>query len=227
MSNKIKSTNKVAKAGKEPEIEVTKPKSEAELKKDKQAAEAAAKDVARATKDAERAASKKERDDKREKEKTERIAKREAAKAAKAAKPGREVPAHMAKVTAFRNTLPTPNADVEMVLKAAEELSTGDLCILASWISVKARERATLNASSTKVSIGDKVRIISGNTKFIGKVGEVTRCQRIRLFVTVEGFSKEVYLFNSDVELLDVQADTKTIDLTEEDSDESDTAANG
>lgn len=235
MSKNTQSKQKpVIKAGKEPEVELptkAKPvqateKTPEQLKKEKLAEEAATKEANRKKKEEDRTAAKKVRDDKREADKKARLEAREQKKLEKANKPAREVPAHMAKVKSYRDTLPPPSEGVQEILDQAKALSAGDLCILANWISLEARERATVNASKVKVEVGDKVKIISGQaTKFIGKEGEVSRTNRIRIFVKVPGFNKEVYLFASDVEKL--EGDTTAIDISEDDTDTDATAANG
>lgn len=166
---------------------------------------------AKAKKDEERAAAKKLRDE-------HRVAK-------KANKPVREKPAHMAKVDSFRATLPPASKDVNAILESAKSLSTGDLNILTAYIGCEARSRQTAGATTAKLNVGDRVRIVSGReTRFIGKEGVITKCQRIRTFVNVPGFTKPIYLYNSDVEVL--EAASKTIDLTEDET-ETDAAVNG
>lgn len=213
------------KANKDIEIEPKKPEASKETttkteakdtKKDQAAIDAAKAKKEQERKDA-RAKKEQERADAKKKRDEERAAK-------KAARPVREKPAHMAKVDSFRNSLPTPSAAVTAILESAKSLSTSDLNILAAYVGCEARARQTVGATTAKLNVGDKVRIVSGQaTKFIGKEGVITRCQRIRTFVQVPGFEREVYLYNSDVEVLEPA--TKTIDLTEEDG--SDKAANG
>ena len=63
------------------------------------------------------------------------------------------------------------------------------------------RTQATTRALTQKVAIGDTVTIMGGDPRFIGLTGTVSRSQRIRCYVTVEGVNKEIYLFTSDVEV--------------------------
>lgn len=199
MSTKKKPEAQKLVAGKEPEVtEADKAKAEAAAKAE---AEAKAKADAKAKKEAEAEAKKKTREDEKAKKKAER----ESAKAAKSKdKPARETPAHMAKVDKYAASLPTLSEAARSVFTQAESLSSGELNVLSAHISLLARKRATASATTVKLQEGDRVRIHSGiDTRFIGKEGVVTRCQRIRIFVKVPGFSKDAYLFASNVELLE------------------------
>jgi hypothetical protein len=121
-------------------------------------------------------------------------------------KPARETLAHMAKVDKYAASLPTLSESAQAVFTQAESLSSGELNVLSAHISLLARKRATASASNVKLREGDRVRIHSGiDTRFIGKEGVVTRCQRIRIFVRVPGFSKDAYLFASNVERLEAE----------------------
>jgi hypothetical protein len=73
------------------------------------------------------------------------------------------------------------------------------------------RVKATERALDQRVVQGTPVRIIGGDPKFMGMTGTVTKAQRIRCYVTVPGAKREVYLFTSDVEVLEaVQSATGT-----------------
>ena len=159
------------------------------------------------------------------KEKKEKAPKKEREKKA----PKEKVDAHLAKVEAFGKGLPTPSAAVIELLELARALSTGDMNVLATHIAFDARKRATIiasgNAKSRLIKEGDRVKIIaaSGNPRFIGQVGTVTRANRIRIFVQLATVKHPVYLFSSEVE--HYNDGVKELDITDE-SDE-DKAANG
>lgn len=159
------------------------------------------------------------------KEKKEKAPKKEREKKA----PKEKVDAHLAKVEAFGKGLPTPSAAVIELLELARVLSTGDMNVLATHIAFDARKRATIiassNAKACPIKEGDRVKIIaaSGNPRFIGQVGTVTRANRIRIFVQLATVKHPVYLFSSEVE--HYNDGVKELDITDE-SDE-DKAANG
>lgn len=232
MSTKTKN-KPVIQAGKEPEeskndkdiVIETKDLPKAEAKVDDSAPLERAKEEAKEKKDEERKVA---RDKKEEERKAAKDLRDKERAEKKAAKPQRTQPAHMAKVDSFRASLPPAVGGVNNILESAKKLSTGDLNILAAHISLEARARATATAGEIKLEKGNAVRIVSGReTKFIGKEGVVSRVNRIRCFVTVPGFTNDVYLFNSDVELL--EQDAKTLDISEEETENEDdvAAANG
>lgn len=122
-------------------------------------------------------------------------AEREAAKATKVA--------HMSKVDKAAERLPT----LSDVAKAAFSdlilnLTAADITTLTAHLLHFNREQATQRALTTQVAVGDTVRIVSGEARYIGLVGKVSKAQRIRCYVDVEvnGSTKQVYLFTSDVE---------------------------
>jgi hypothetical protein len=143
--------------------------------------------------------------------------------------PKEKVDAHLAKVEAYGKGLPTPSAAVVELLELARALSTGDMNVLATHIAFDARKRATIiassNAKACPIKEGDRVKIIaaSGNPRFIGQVGTVTRANRIRIFVQLATVKHPVYLFSSEVE--HYNDGVTELDITDE-SDE-DKAANG
>lgn len=160
------------------------------------------------------------------KEKKEKAPKKEREKKA----PKEKVDAHLAKVEAYGKGLPTPSAAVVELLELARALSTGDMNVLATHIAFDARKRATIiassNAKACPIKEGDRVKIIaaSGNPRFIGQVGTVTRANRIRIFVQLATVKHPVYLFSSEVE--HYNDGVTELDLTDE-SPATDAAANG
>ena len=159
------------------------------------------------------------------KEKKEKAPKKEREKKA----PKEKVDAHLAKVEAYGKALPVASPAVIELLELARALSTGDMNVLATHIAFDARKRATIiasgNAKSRLIKEGDRVKIIaaSGNPRFIGQVGTVTRANRIRIFVQLATVKHPVYLFSSEVE--HYNDGVTELDITDESNE--DKAANG
>jgi len=81
--------------------------------------------------------------------------------------------------------------------------TSADLATMALHIQHFNRANATQRAATTKLTVGNDVRITGGDPRYVGMIGTVAKAQRIRCYVTVEGLNKDVYLFTSDVEVLD------------------------
>jgi len=74
--------------------------------------------------------------------------------------------------------------------------------------------QATQRALSQKVAAGDEVRILGGDPRYVGMTGTVSKAQRIRCYVTVGGVNKPIYLFTSDVQVLEgesLETDTSAV----------------
>lgn len=164
---------------------------------DARAAKAAAREQARAEREAKQAQILKERE--------ERKAAREAAKVAKAAvKPARK-PAHMKKVEAAAARLPRLNGDAELAFnELIANHSADQLSALALHLQHHNRVAATQRSVtvSDNLEIGNTVRIVGGDPRYIGMTGTVDTVRRIRCFVNVPGVRKPVYCFIADVELV-------------------------
>lgn len=159
--------------------------------------------------DPERAAKRAQIEQEREQRKQAAAAAREEARIRKQAE--RELskaskPAHMSKVDRAAAKLPKllnfaqSVYDDVIVNMGAEQLNA-----LAQHILHYNRVKATERALGAKLEVGQTVRIIGGDPKALGKVGTVTEVRRIRCFVELEGASKPVYLFTSDVETIAVE----------------------
>lgn len=148
------------------------------------------------------------RDKQRETEKAERKELREKSRAEKkAAKAGEKKPAHMSKVEKAASKLPSMTNDVSTYFnELTANLSSQDINALAAHLVHFNRSKATERALSQQVKMGDKVKIVGGEAKYIGLEGVVSKAQRIRCYVTVEGFKKDIYLFTSDVEVTEALA---------------------
>jgi len=142
-----------------------------------------------AAKDAERATRKAEREVLRATKKAEKDAARK--------------PAHMSKVEKAAEKLPELNAEAQNALnEITSNFTAAQVSALASHLQYFNRVKATERALTQKLTAGDTVRIVSGDARFIGCEGTVTKSQRIRCYCSVPGAKKDVYLFTSDVEVI-------------------------
>ena len=141
------------------------------------------------------------RDAERATRKADREAKRAAAKAAKASEA--KTP-HMSKVAKAASKLPALSASAQSTLdEITANFSAAEVAVLAAHLSHFNRVKATERALNQTVKVDDTVRIVGGDARFIGLVGTIAKAQRIRCYVTVEGAKKPVYLFTSEVELVE------------------------
>lgn len=148
----------------------------------------------------------------REQERADNKAKRDAERAKKLAeRSAAKSPAHMKKVQKAAERLsPLGQAATLLFNEATAGLSASDLAVLALHIQHFNRVKATERALGQKVTAGTKVTIVGGDSRYIGKSGTVTKAQRIRCYVTVEGSTKPIYLFTSDVNVEAAQSATAT-----------------
>lgn len=154
--------------------------------------------------DADKAAEKAAIEAKRAAKKAERDAAREAKRAEKAAATGTKAPAHMAKVMKAGAKLPAlSDTATQFFENLKANLNSFDLSTLALHLQHYNRVEATLRAATQKVENGSIVRIIGGDPRYVGMIGEVVEARKIRCFVDVEEVNKPIYLFTSDVEVLD------------------------
>jgi len=129
-----------------------------------------------------------------------RKAEREARKAAKAAEDADKRPVHMAKVARAASKLPQLSTDAsDAFATLTTKLATDQIAALALHLQHHNRVAATQNALTVKMTTGTAVRIVGGDPRFIGKTGVVSKAQRIRCYVAIEGVAKPVYCFTSDV----------------------------
>jgi hypothetical protein len=155
--------------------------------------------AAKAAKDAERAARKLERDAARALKRSER----------EAAKPS----AHMSKVERAASKLPALTEEAQVMFSdITSNLGRDQVAAIALHLGHFNRVQATQRALSQKVAAGDEVRILGGDPRYVGMTGTVSKAQRIRCYVTVEGVNKPIYLFTSDVDVLSsVSADAAAV----------------
>lgn len=136
---------------------------------------------------------------KREAERDERRG-RKAAQAQEKA----ERPAHMKKVNRAAEKLPTINDEASRIFdEITTNCSAEQVAAIALHLQHFNRAKATERALTQKIEVGSRVRIVGGDPKFIGQEGTVSSVRRIRCFVDVSGAKKPVYLFTSDVQVVE------------------------
>ena len=139
-----------------------------------------------------RAQRKAERDADREKRKAEKAAAAEGKKS------------HMKKVERAASKLPALSTEAQSKLNELRlELSNVELTALSAHILHHVRATATVAAAGKRPGVGAKVKIVGGDPKFVGMVGTVVDSRPLRCFVEVQGAKKPVYLFNSEVSMVD------------------------
>jgi len=138
----------------------------------------------------------------RAKARAERVAKREAEKKAP----------HMKKIERAASRLPVLSETSQLMFNdVTANLAAADVAALALHLQHFNRVNSTQMAvGATKVAVGDQVTVVGGDPRFVGKTGVVSKAQRIRCYVTVEGMKKDLYLFISDVRVAEVAAETGT-----------------
>lgn len=137
----------------------------------------------------------------RETDRAARKATREANRAAKLAeRNANRKPAHMKKVEKAAEKLGALNASAQLLFnEATTNLTAAELASLALHFQHFNRVQATQRALGQKIEAGMEVTIINGDPRWIGKTGTISKAQRIRCYVQIEGVAKPVYLFTSDV----------------------------
>lgn len=135
--------------------------------------------------------------------KAKRDAEREARRAEKAAAAeGKK--SHMKKVERAASKLPALSSEAQSKLNELRlELSNVELTALSAHILHHVRATATVAAAGKRPGVGAKVKIVGGDPKFVGMVGTVVDSRPLRCFVEVQGAKKPVYLFNSEVSMVD------------------------
>ncbi len=106
---------------------------------------------------------------------------------------------HMSKVEKAAARLPRLDTEAQEALnELTANFPAAVLGALALHLVHFNRAQATERALGQKVAVGDVVRIVSGDARYVGQTGTVTKSQRIRCYCSVEGVKKDVYLFTSD-----------------------------
>lgn len=156
--------------------------------------------AAKAKKAAERAAKKLEKESERNSKRAARDEKRAAKKLVREAERASRKP-HTSKLDKARTKLTElSDAAFSAYQSTVSQLSSAELIALAQHLEFEARSRQTVAALGASLKAGQVVRITGGkDTRTIGKLGTLTKVQRIRCYVAVPGIKRPVYLFTSDV----------------------------
>lgn len=111
-------------------------------------------------------------------------------------------PAHMSKVAKAYAKLPLLGELATSLFGDITANFTRDqVTALALHLQHFNRVKATERALNQRVSTGASVTVVGGDPRYVGKTGTVTKAQRIRCYVSVDGVSKPIYMFTSDVEV--------------------------
>jgi len=158
-----------------------------------------------------------ERIDRAKKLEDERAARKTARQAAsaankQAAEEKRGTP-HMSKVEKAAKGLAPMDADTQALFDEVKgSLSGTQITILTAHLSFLSRSTATAGSLEVKLTEGQRVTILSGAPKYIGRTGKVKKAQRIHCFIEVEALegapqpTKDLYLFNYDVKPIEAEA---------------------
>lgn len=194
LNNKLSAIDKALaaararKAAKKPDAEST----EASPKTPRGKVDPSTKAADKAAKDADRAA-------RQEKLKAER----EERRAAKEADRANGKPAHMKKIATAASKLPALNDAAQILFTdITSNLSREQVAAISLHLQHFNRVRATETALNQKLQVGQQVRILGGDPRFVGKTGTIAKAQRIRCYVDVPGARRSVYLFTSEVEII-------------------------
>lgn len=108
---------------------------------------------------------------------------------------------HLKKVLRAGEKLGTLGEAAQILFNdATANLPAAQVSALALQLQHFNRVKATERALAQTIEAGMSVRIVGGDPRFVGTVGTVTKAQRIRCYIAVEGSRKDLYLFTSDVE---------------------------
>lgn len=142
---------------------------------------------------------------------TKRAARTSARETKRAERDANKQAPHLAKVAKAASKLPTLDERAQLAFNEATlGLSRDMVSALALHLQHFNRARATERALTQKLTVGDSVRIVGGDSRYVGQTGTVTKAQRIRCYVSVAGAKKDIYLFSSDVEVVSTKAATGT-----------------
>lgn len=115
----------------------------------------------------------------------------------------RNADVHMKKVETARKKLPSLNEETRQLFeRATSNFDKVQLEALALHLQFHNRLQSTIRAPSKPIPVGTEVRIVSGDHRYIGLTGTISRSQKLRSHVVVPGRSREVYTFTSDLEVV-------------------------
>lgn len=134
---------------------------------------------------------------------------------AKKEKPARTTPADMSKVNKVAAQLPPLSPDAQLLFNAANNMSTADINSLVSHLNISIRRRgvqavAQGSTGPSSLKVGDRVTIRSGPPRFIGQSGVVSKVQRIRCYVRLDGRNKDDYFFIADTSPISMSSHPQT-----------------
>lgn len=140
----------------------------------------------------------------------EREASREAAKAERerirAEKIARKSrgPVHMSKVEKAASKLPQLTVAAATIFdEITSNLPAATISALSAHLNHFNRVQATQRAvGAAPLKVGQVVRIVGGDPRFIGQTGHLEKVQRIRCYVKLSDSGRLAYCFTSDVSLL-------------------------
>lgn len=165
------------------------------------------------------------RDQARAEEREQKRQEREALKAKRQAeREANKEPAHLSKVRKALDKLPELSQAAQNIFSdiIGSDTSLSEIEALASHLEGHVRLQRTKQALETELEVGQTVRIVGGDVRFVGQLGTVSKAQRIRCYVDVPGVDKSVYLFTSDVEPVtggtevastEAEEETETLDI--------------
>ncbi len=109
-------------------------------------------------------------------------------------------PVHMKKIATAAAKLPQMNSDAQLAFNdLTTNFSGAQLTALALHLAHHNRTVSTQRAATVQLKVGQTVCIAGGDHRFIGKVGVISKVQRIRCYVNIPGMEKPYYCFTSDV----------------------------
>jgi hypothetical protein len=146
-------------------------------------------------------------DEQKEQARLEREERKEERARLKAERDANRKPAHLAKVEKALSKLPdlSETAQATFLVLTDGNLSLPELDALAAHVEGYVRMERTKQALQRTMSVGQTVKIVGGDPKYVGQTGTVEKVQRIRCYVQVPGQEKSVYLYTSDVETISAE----------------------
>lgn len=113
-------------------------------------------------------------------------------------------PVHMSKVEKAASKLPTLTSAAATIFdEITTNLEPAVISALSAHLNHFNRVQATQRAVVTApLKVGQVVRIVGGDPRFIGQTGHLEKVQRIRCYVKLSNSGRLAYCFTSDVSLL-------------------------
>ena len=109
-------------------------------------------------------------------------------------------PAHVVRIKNLCDRLPELSDGLRTAFESLiGKLSVNDIEQLTDRLSLHVRLARTLAANDVDLSVGDRVKILTGNDRYVGQVATMKKVQHIRCYVQTDDGS-ELYLMLSDVE---------------------------